>query len=389
MPFDKLTEYLDSLSKTQNVPGCDCVVLHHHDTVYRHSAGFADQDRTRPVSGNDLYYMFSATKLFTCTAVMQLVERGLLDLDDEVSKYLPEFKSMRVLCETPKMPLMSLPEDAPTRPAKRQILISDLLSMTSGLTYDLDTTPIKNAKVSYNGKATTRQMISAIAASPLACDPGEHWIYSLSHDVLAGVVEVVSGKTFGEYLSENIFSPLGMKDSYFHLSSAQMARLSQLYSIPFGGGDVSAVEPVNRFCLSDCYESGGAGLVMTVGDYALFLDAMICGGVSAGGKKILNRETIDLMRKNRLDGQLLEDFKGTGKVGYGYGLGVRTLIDPSASHSGVGEFGWDGAAGAYVLIDPDNEIGIFYAEHILGHIDSYFKIHPAIRDMVYDELTAR
>lgn len=383
MDFSKLTEYLDSLEKDFSVPGCDCAVVYKHAPVYRHNAGYADLQRTKSVSTNDLYFMFSATKVITCTAVLQLVEQGKLSLEDTLDKYLPEFSQMRVLAEMPPMPMFSLPEDAATRLAERKIRIIDLLTMTSGLSYDTQTTPIQNMYKTTNGQASTREMVRAIAQSPLICEPGQHWIYSLSHDVLAAVVEMISGKSFGEYLKQYIFAPLEMEDAYFNLSQENSKRLAALYAHGWNTPEVKPVKPENRFRLSEAHESGGAGLICSTDTYIKFVDTMCNGGVSQRGERILSQQSIDLMRQNRLNAVELEDFKKGGKVGYGYGLGVRTLIDKSASCGPVGEFGWDGAAGAYVLIDPENNIGIFYVEHVLGHLDSYKYIHPTIRDMVY------
>lgn len=386
MNFSKLTAFLDSLQTDYNVPGCDCVVFHHHRQVYRRMAGWADAAHTRTVSDTDLYYLFSASKVITCTAFMQLVEQGLVHLEDDLARYLPEFEEMQVLQEMPPAPIMNLPAQAPTRSAARKIRIVDLLTMTSGLSYDVQTAPILAMQKDTGGKATTREMMRAIAATPLVCDPAEHWIYSLSHDVLAAVLEVVTGKTFGAYLQENIFTPLGMKDVHFALRPEEEKRVSELYMHARDSADIAPVPPVNRFRLSENYESGGAGLIMPVEEYAKFLEAMSCGGVSVNGHRILRRDTIDRMRRNYLNEQELQDFHQTGKVGYGYGLGVRTLIDGSTSRSPVGEFGWDGAAGAYVMIDCENEVGVLYVEHVLGHLDSYFRIHPTIRDLTYEAL---
>lgn len=383
MDFSKLTEYLNSLEKDFSVPGCDCAVMYKHAPVYRHNVGYADVQRTKGVSAKDLYFMFSATKIITCTAALQLIEQGKLSLDDAVDKYLPEFSQMQVLSEMPPMPMFSLPENAATRLAERKIRIIDLFTMTSGLSYDIQTTPIRNMQKATGGKASTREMIRAIAQSPLICEPGQHWIYSLSHDVLAAVVEEISEKTFGEYLKQYIFAPLEMEDAYFSLSPKNSNRLAALYMHGLETPEVTPIKSENRFCLSEAYESGGAGLICSTDTYIKFVDAMCNGGVSQRGERILKQDTINLMRRNHLNPVELEDFKKSGKVGYGYGLGVRTLIDKAASCGPVGEFGWDGAAGAYVLIDTENNIGIFYVEHIFRHFDSYKYIHPTIRDMVY------
>lgn len=386
MSFEKLTSYLDSLEKEFGVPACDCMVVHGHKTVFRHGAGFSDTGRTKPVSPNDLYHIYSASKVITCTAVMQLLEQGRIALTDTVDTYLPEFAEMRVLTEMPTPPMFLIPDDAKTVPAKNKITIHNLMTMTSGLSYNTRSKEILELAEKTNGQATTREMIGAIARMPLVCEPGTRYVYSLSHDVLAAVVEVVSGMKFSQYLQTHIFAPLEITDMYFHLTPPLTARLSAQYTGSFESKEIRPTQSINTYRLTENYESGGAGLACTVDAYAAFVDAMCNNGVGKNGNRILGKESIDLMRKNHLTDQQLEDFKRGGKVGYGYGLGVRTLIDNENAKSPIGEFGWDGAAGAYALIDPDNGLGIFYAQHILMFIDVYFKIHPTIRDLTYEAL---
>ncbi len=384
--FSPLTAYLDSLPERFSVPGCDCAVLHGHEVIYRHSVGFADSARTRPVSRDDLYYLFSATKLVTCTAVLQLAEQGRLSLEDPLARWLPEFGAMQVLTRLPQPPILHIPADIPTQPARRPIRIADLLTMTAGLSYDMETPAIRAAQQAGGGRASTRQIVAAIAQSPLLCEPGTHWIYSLAHDVLGAVVEAVSGMTFGAYLQQNVFGPLGMEDVWFHAGPETSPRIAALYA---RSPRTQAVRPIpvkNMFELSKCYESGGAGLLCSADAYLPLVGALCSGGTCRSGARLLKRETIDQMRKNWLTEAELADFRNAGKVGYGYGLGVRTLIDAGASRSPLGEFGWDGAAGAYVLADVEHEIGIFYVQHILFCPEAYSTIHPMIRDLVYRAL---
>ncbi len=386
MSFEKLQSYLDSLEKEFGVPACDCIIMHDHKTVFRHGAGFSDTARTKPVSPDDLYFIYSATKVITCTAVMQLIESGRIKLTDTLDTYLPEFAEMQVLTEMPKPPMFQIPENAKLGPAKNKITIHNLLTMSSGLSYNTRSKEITELAEKTNGGATTREMVSAIAKMPLVCEPGTHWVYSLSHDVLAAVVEVVSGMKFSQYLQTHIFAPLEITDMHFAPTEQQMARLSAQYTGSFTSKEIKPTESTNTYRLTSNYESGGAGIACTVDAYGTFVDAMCNNGVGKNGSRILTKESIDLMRQNHLTDEMLEDFKRGGKVGYGYGLGVRTMIDNANAKSPIGEFGWDGAAGAYALIDPDNKLGIFYAQHILMFIDVYVKIHPTIRDLTYEAL---
>jgi len=372
--FGKLTEYLESLNEKYGVPVCDMIVYHKHQPVYRHMCGYSDAEKTIPVSSRDMYWIYSATKVITCTAVMQLIEQGKIGLYDDVDKYLPEFANMNVA------------DNGTIRPAKRKIRIFDLLTMQSGLTYNLNTDEIKRVLSETGNKASTREIVRAIAAGPLAFDPSERWMYSLSHDVLAAVVEVASGKRFSTYLKDSIFDPLGMSDITFRMSEEQRARLSAQYRYDFNSKEFVLTNGENMFVVSDEYESGGAGIACTVDAYGIFVDAMCNNGVGANGARILSGESIEQLRTNWLSGQSLEDFKKGGKAGYGYGLGVRTLIDKSKSRGPLKEFGWDGAACAYVLIDPDNNLGIFMAMHTLMFVTAYFEIHPTVRDLTYEAL---
>jgi CubicO group peptidase (beta-lactamase class C family) len=387
MGFTKLENYLDTLEKAYGVHGLDFKLMKEHKTVYRHMAGCSDYALSVPVSENDLYEVYSCTKIITMTAVMQLIEQGKIGLFDELEKYLPEFSKMWIASDfrLGKWPFKWPTLASPLVPAKNKILIHDLMSMTAGLSYDVASEVIQEKKRETGNRVGTREMIRALARMPLICEPGTRYSYALGHDVLAAVVEVVSGIPYSQYLKKNIFDPLAMTDMYFHIPESQKYRVSAQYMQDMQTG-VIAPHSGNLFCLSEAYESGGAGLACTVDAYSKVLDTLANGGVGTSGERILQPESILIMSRNWLTDQQLEDFEKSGKVGYGYGLGVRTLIDASASKSPLGEFGWDGAAGAYALVDPINHISIFYAHEILGMITAYSEIHPTIRDLVYEAL---
>lgn len=375
MSISALSDYLDSLP-ARGIPFCDCVVYRGHKPVFRRSAGFLDAEKTKPAGSGAAFWLYSATKPITCTAVMQLVEKGRLSLDAPVSDYLPEYGSLQVR------------HGNRTEPAKIPLTIRHLLSMQSGLNYDINVPSIRKKLEETNRKATTREIIGALASEPLDFEPGTHFQYSLSHDVLGAVVEAVSGQSFGEYLGEHIFTPLGMEHTGFTQTSWQKAHFSDQFEYRPETMTASPVSRANGYVLSPNYESGGAGLASTVDDYIRFLDALCNNGVSAEGYRLLSMESIEQMRENQLGEASLKDFALLNKKGYGYGLGVRTLMEKE--HSGVksplGEFGWDGAAGVYVLADTENRLAIFYAQQVLNCGYAFDVIHPTIRDLVYSEL---
>jgi len=368
-----LIDYLDSLEKC-GIPGCECIVYHKHTPVFRHIAGYSENSERRASPGTNIYWLYSATKLITCTAVMQLIEKGYIRLDDPVPDYLPEYGDMMVK------------HDSGLRKAENATTIRHLLTMQSGLNYDLEAPSIKKVIESTNGTADTRQIIEALANEPLEFEPGTHFLYSLSHDVLGAVIEAVSGMKLGKYFEQYIFKPLGMKNTGFALTPEIEANMVSQFDYQADTMSSVKIPNQNRYILTKNYESGGAGLYSTANDYILFLDAMCNGGTSAEGYRLLSARAIDLMREDQMNGDSKKDFDLFGRKGYSYGLGVRTLIerDKSGARSPLGEFGWDGAAGAYALIDTKNNLAVFYIQHVLNCGYVYEVVHPKIRDLTYE-----
>lgn len=373
MNFNSLTRYLDSLA-AKGVPGCGMTVWVDHKPVYRHFAG--EGRPGQPIRGDETYWLYSATKVFTMTAGMQLVERGLIRLSDPVSKYLPAFKNLTVM------------DGDKVRPARTEMTIEHLMSMQGGLDYDLDTPAIREVLRVHGKSATTRQLVDALAEKPLHFDPGTRLKYSLCHDVMAAVIEVASGRSFGEYVNENIIRPLGMKSMSFHPSESMLSRLAACYQWNADEKPEPREPMRNIYVLAPNYESGGAGLMGDLDSYILLPDALANDGVGAAGARILTRASIDEMRRDRLGPASKKDFDEMGKVGYSYGLGVRTLVDAETSRSPIGEFGWDGAAGAWTMADPDRHIAAFYVQHVLACGRAFGEFHPTVRDLIYECLDA-
>lgn len=394
MEFLNLKRCLNRIIDVYKTPGVDCLVYKNHEVIFRYTQGFNDVAENKKLSGDELFIIFSMTKLITCTAALQLLEQGKYKLSDRLSDFMPEFSKMKIAkgihnasnaanITTGKTPGESLNVDGDDY-AQNPITIKDLFTMSGGLNYDLNDLPIRQAKE--QGKKSTRDLVGAMSGKVLAFEPGTRFGYSLCHDVLGALVEIWSGKKFGEYLKENIFTPLGMNNTFFGLPKDEyrLNKMAALYTRDADGNPkkTSLSCPYN---LSDEYESGGAGLISCTEDYAVFLDALACGGVSKTGHRILKSETIDLMKTNQLSGMQSEDFFKLRK-GYGYGLGVRTHIDKetSGSISPIGEFGWDGAAGAFSMVDSENKISLTYFQHILGWDVA---IQNEIKNALYNDIS--
>ncbi len=382
--FDKVGIYMDNLAAEEKVAGCSIKIILEDKEVYEHYSGYADKEKGTSVEENTLFRIYSMTKPVTVTAALQLYEQGKFLLHDPVSDYLPEFKEMMV-CEKDKQ------GEYHFRRANREITINDLFCMTSGLTYDGTSCPseekvgelLRNLYQGFEEKSCpTRRFVKQIAKLPLAFEPGAQWRYGLSHDVLGGLVEVISGEYFGDYVKNHILEPLQMEDTAFHMEEERLTRLASIYTHQNGQIQPRTDIFQKNYSMKSQCESGGAGLVSSLSDYIKFAHTLTRGGTSQEGERILGRQTIELMRKDHL-GARRSYMNWKVLEGYSYGLGVRTLVDLAAggSNGSAGEFGWSGMAGTYVAMDPDKQLTIVYMQQMVPSMEE--EIHPRLRNIVY------
>ncbi len=370
MNFAQLDAYLDTLPDL-DFPMADVIVMHDHEVVYRRMLGHRDHARTQPIDGSERYWFFSASKPITCAAAMQLVCDGRLGLDDPLAKYIPAFGEM------------TISHRGVQRQAENAITIRHLFTMTGGFGYDLNTPSFVAARAA-DPHADTLTLVRALAGDAIGFEPGTRFCYSLCHDVLAAVVEVVSGERFADYVRDHIFAPLGMTHCGFHPTEEELGTFADMYVYDTPFCRSREVKCENMYVLTDRYDSGGAGIYGTVADYILFSDALACGGVGANGARILPEAGVRMMQENQLCGAALRDFRGSPrKYGYGWGLCGRVHMSPlqSRAETPVGEFGWDGAAAAYTMIDPTNRFSLFFGAHILSCTYAYERAHLVVRDL--------
>jgi len=209
--------------------------------------------------------------------------------------------------------------------------------------------------------------------------------YSFCHDVLGALVEVWSGMRFGEYMQTHLFQPLGIRDAFFGAprTPEEAARMAKQYRYDRHRLPQPA-EVKGLYHQNPGYDSGGAGMNCTTEAYSIFLDALANGGVGKNGSRILKDSTVALMQTNQLSGKALEDFDQLRR-GYGYGMGVRTHLDPerSGSLSPIGEFGWDGAAGGFAMVDVQNKLSMVYLQEVHNWD---MRIHGRLRNALYSEI---
>lgn len=341
--------YMGSDKQSKKIPALALKVVHKGEVLFNSSYGIPE---------DTIYRIFSMTKPVVSVAALQLWEQGKFLMDEPIEKYIPAFKDMKVLIKDG--------DKITYEDTKSPITIKHLFTMTSGLSYGFfaDEDPVdKIYAEELKDMEVTENFINSLAKLPLAFHPGEYYRYGFSLDVLGRLIEVISGKTLGEYLSTELFGPLEMVDTGFCIPEHKRSRFTPLYN--YEGESRTEAEEWMDYYKKEKFESGGGGLVSTMNDYSNFCEMLINRGVFRG-KRVIGRKTLDLMRINHLEGKTFKDyFNGevfTGSPGYGYGLGVRTLIDPAkAGFNGTkGEYGWNGAASTWMMIDPEEEMYLVY-----------------------------
>jgi len=376
-----LDTLLEGFIKDDGPAGAGLRVYVGDELAYDRCIGYADAENKKPFMPNTICRMASMTKCITVAAAMQLYEKGMFLLTDPVEMYIPEFANRMVYDKTAR-------GDIITRPAKRPVTVGNLFDMTSGITVNWNY-PEPNAKALTEGTKALqekgcynlREYAKVCGSTPGAFDPGEHFYYGQSHDILAAMIEILTGKRFSEYLKENIYEPLGMVDTYFQIPEEKQDQCAVLYMLKDGKRTPGAM-PANLTANVD-YESACGGLKGTLEDYSRFARCMTLG--EWNGVRLLGDKTINLMSQNRLCPAALADFQNPYLAGYGYGLGVRTRIDQSAgSASSIGEFGWTGGFGSWVSMDPVEKVTIVYFHNSMPNMEEY--MHPRIRNIVYSAL---
>ncbi len=309
--------------------------------------GYRDVEKKLPMERDTICRMYSMSKIITSVGTLILLEEGRFNLDDPITKYLPELKEMKVwaggTADAPKL-----------EPLKRPITIKHLMTHTSGLTYDFlgddELSKLWHSAELWTGPGLAN-FTAKLGKLPLKHQPGDAYTYGVNQDVLGALIERVSGKTFGAFLQERIFGPLGMKDTGFDVPESKRERLAKTYK---NGPDGKFVEekPIIETWPEPGrgIEAGGAGIFSTAGDFARFAQ-MLCNGGSLEGKRILGRKTVELMTANHMV-TLPNNQAGTRQKGFGLGVEVTTDLGQLSMPSSIGQFGWYGAATTYCQIDP-------------------------------------
>ena len=371
----------------KRIAGAVTLVARRGSIAWFKAQGMQDRETGKPMREDTIFRICSMSKPITSVAVMMLYEEGKFLLDDPVSKYIPEFSNPKVYVK----PAIGKPY---TVPANREITIRDLLTHTSGLTYTWDPDlgqMYRDAQVADGLSAYGRTIgdsVKSLAKLPLLFNPGEKWNYSLGVDVLGYLVEVVSGKSFDEFLRTRVFEPIGMKDTYFYVPEEKLSRLSAAYTYYPDKG-------LNRFPENGITEgtffytgdypyrgkklySGGAGLSSTALDYAKFCQMMLDGG-RVGSRLLLSRKSVELMTHDQL-----------GKIGpeqgFGLGFGIDGVKSPLPELGSPGEFNWGGFFYTAFVVDPKEQmITVFMSQlHPTGDLNLDRMFHTLAYQAISD-----
>ena len=355
------------------IPGVTIMLARRGQIGWFDALGRQSPAGATPMARDTLFRIFSMTKPIVSIGVMTLLEEGHLLLTDPIGKYIPEFLNQKVGIEhNGKLDLL---------PLVRPITIQDLLRHTSGITYEhTGNGPVhqmyQQSRVR-SRKISNAEHAALVASMPLVCQPGTEWNYSRSTDILGRLIEVVSGKTLGAFLTERILAPLQMTETAFHTGSENAERLAEPFPVdPWSGEKVQLFNMLEQPVM----ESAGGGLVSTTMDYARFCQMLLSGG-TLDGVTIIGRKTLELMTSNHLNPEVKID-SSLLPAGHGFGLGfaVRTHQGMAPFAGSVGQFFWSGIAGTFFWIDPKEELFAVFMSQGPGQRE-YFR--TLVRGLVY------
>lgn len=358
---EKLQKTLDDAVTNSEIAGANLLILKNGKELLYTQSGYADIENKKAFERDTICRIYSMTKPITAAAVMILVERGLLELGKPLGDILPEFNNQTVWANNEKVP------------ARRNILVKELLNMTSGLPYPgpdaaggevaaLFTEADK--KLGTKDALSTMEIAKRIGKCGLSFHPGEKWMYGTSADVLGAVVEKISGMSYGEFLKKELFEPLEMTDTAFYVPKDKRHRLAEVYEAVEEGVRYFKTNNLGIRYEQDmppAFESGGAGLVSAIDDYAKFATMLIHSG-SINGKQLLSPGTVRYLTSGKLlpwqQDSLWRSWEGM--AGFGYSNLMRIMEEPGMAHYNTwkGEYGWDGWLGTYFCNSPQNGVTI-------------------------------
>lgn len=389
--LDAVPRFFESYLAQQKLPGLSLLVAREGKIAHLSHQGTSGIGEGFPVDDETIFRIYSMTKPVTSIALMMLAEQGKVMLSDEITKYLPEFKELKVFDS-------GTAKEFTTRDPDRMVTLHDLLTHQSGFTYDFMLEhPVdalyRNNKI--NGARAEGYdlagMVTALAEMPLVFSPGTAWNYSVSTDIVGRIIEVVSGQTLDVFFSEHIFEPLGMHDTSFVIPQNKLNRFMNNYSRDPLNGKIKLADSPTRTIYKPgrAFLSGGGGLLSTVRDYFTFVEMLRRGGTGANGARIIGRMTLAHMLCNRLpEGKTLTEhgrggFTEVAYDGVGFGLGFSVVTDPSqtAAPSSLGNYSWGGLASTFFWNDPVEDMSVILMTQLMP--SGSYPLRAQLQQLVY------
>lgn len=379
---------LDALLQdfTENgLPGCSLQIAQKGKTIYEGYFGYSDIENKIPVTQDSIFRMASMSKIPLYTTMMMLYERGKFNLTDPVWQYLPEWKESKKFVKDAN-------GHVSVAPTQRPINISDVLSMKCGLPYCNSKAPTNDRAMASmqecmsplweKGHFTVQEHIAAMSKAVLNFEPGTHWQYGFSSEITAALIEVLTDKPIDDVFEQFLFNPLGMDNTRSRFFGDIQEKMVKLYARKDGNLEPMPESFDKKHLPGAENEAGWARLFSNVNDYTKLMQMLANGGVY-DGVRIMGRKTIDMMRANGLDEISMKDFKDHYNAGYGFGYGVRTLVDKEqGNHNGsLGAFGWTGGFGTWCESDPEDGVSIVYMHNMMPNMEEYY--HLRMRSVAY------
>lgn len=341
----RVSEMVQRFVDAKRISGAVTLIAHKGKVVHFEAKGLRDVDTNKPMERNTLFTMMSSTKPVLGVAVMMMIEDGKIELNAPVSRYLPEFRGMKVATRQEGSSEVTLVN------ANREVTVRDLLTHTAGMGTGGLGSQRAGTALRFQEGDTLASFTARVATVPLDFQPGTQWRYSglVGLDVLSRVVEVASGLPFDVFLKSRLFEPLGMTDTSFSVPDSLKDRTASIYAS--GGNGLAKIPP---FILPKGYYSGSAGLFSTAADMFRFTQMLLNKG-ELNGKRILSPRSVEIFCSNHV-ADLLPGQLGRPK-GMGFGLTVEVVMDSVVAgiYRSNGSYGWDGAYGTYYNIDPKTQ----------------------------------
>ncbi|MBN23870.1 MAG: serine hydrolase [Alteromonadaceae bacterium] len=378
--LERIEPAMQAFVDEQKLAGTLTLVARKGKVVHVEGVGYRDREAKAPMSEDTIFRIYSMTKPITAVAALTLWEQGKFQMNDPVSKYLPELANLKVYAGMDG-------ENMVLEDTSKVMTIKQLFTHTAGFSYGFTQSPVDKLyqqSALFSGQIKRQDLLKEVAKLPLNHQPGSKWNYSIGTDIIGILVERLSGQTLGAYFEQHIFEPLEMDDTGFYVPKDKQDRLAQIYVINQQGQTVPMEnEPLGDYLSAPEIESGGGGLVSTIEDYYTFTQMLLNGG-EYQGKRILGRKTVEYMRTNHLPTSLIPFVPSS--TGEGYGLAMSVTVDEQGANTmgSAGDYGWAGAASTYFRIDPKEQMIVISMTQLMP--SSYFSYNKDFKNIAYQAL---